>query len=77
MSSASRPPVEHGRRVVYTGLDLAPRDGDVVETVDPAEKRRARAALNDQVRRREREDHVDRDNPELFALPREALTRRT
>ena len=65
----SRPPVERERRVVYTGYDLAPRSGDVQATVDPEEIRRARATLNDQVRRRENEGDVDRDAPELFALP--------
>jgi len=65
----SRPPVERERRVVYTGFDLAPRPGDVVEPVDPEEVRRARAALSDQVRRRENESDFRRDDPDLFALP--------
>jgi len=65
----SRPPVERGRRVVYTGFDLAPRPGDVEVLLDPEELRRARAALNDQVRRREHDDGVRRDDPALFALP--------
>jgi hypothetical protein len=62
----SRPPVERGRRVVYTGFDLAPRAGDIVESVDPVEVRRARAALEDQVRRIENTGEV---REELFALP--------
>lgn len=65
----SRPPVDRERRVVYTGFGLAPRAGDVEPTLDPGEIRRARAALNDQVRRREQENEFDRENPELFALP--------
>jgi hypothetical protein len=64
----SRPPVERERRVVYTGFGLAPRPGDVKVAADPEDVRSARAALNDQVRRREGE--IDRDSPELFALPR-------
>ena len=48
----SRPPVERERQVVYTGFDLAPRAQDVVDQQDPVEVRRARAALNDQVRTR-------------------------
>jgi hypothetical protein len=63
----SRPPVTSERRVVYTGFGLAPREGDVQVTADPEEVRRARAALNDHVRKREGE--IDRENPELFALP--------
>lgn len=65
----SRPPVERERRVVYTGYDLAPRSGDVQATEDPEEIRRARAALNDQVRRRENEGDFSRDEAKLFALP--------
>ncbi len=63
----SRPPVERERRVVYTGFGLARRPGDAEVAADAEEVRRARAALNDQVRRREGE--IDRDSPELFALP--------
>jgi hypothetical protein len=65
----SRPPVERERRVVYTGFDQAPRPGDVVVPTDPAEARRARAALEDQVRAREQAGGVPRDDPDLFALP--------
>jgi len=63
----SRPPVERERRVVYTGFGLAPRPGDVTVAADPEEVRRARAALNDQVR--SREGDIDRADPALFALP--------
>ena len=52
----SRPPVSRGRRVVYTGFGLAPRAGDVVETLSPEEIRRNRAALNDQTRNLQRRD---------------------
>jgi hypothetical protein len=65
----SRPPVEHGRQVVYTGFGLAPRSGDVMEPMDPDEKRRARHALMDQVRNREQSGDFSRDKPEMFALP--------
>jgi hypothetical protein len=41
------------RRVVYTGFDLAPRDRDQPAALDPAEVRRQRAALNDDVRRQQ------------------------
>jgi hypothetical protein len=64
----SRPPTAHGRRVVYTGFDLAPRPGDVVQQSDPDEIRRARAALSDQVQRRERESGLTRTD-DKFALP--------
>jgi hypothetical protein len=67
----SRPPVDRERRVVYTGFGLAARPGDVEEPSDPEEVRRARAALNDQVRRREQEPDFRRDDPKLFALPRD------
>jgi hypothetical protein len=65
----SRPPVEFGRRAVYTGFSLAPRPGDVVTPLDPEEKRRARHALNDQVRARQGDVTVDRDSPGAFSLP--------
>lgn len=51
----SRPPVSAERRVVYTGFGLAPRPGDHVAEVDPAEVRRQRAAQNDHSRRAQRE----------------------
>jgi hypothetical protein len=54
---------------VYTGFGLAPRAGDAEVAADPEDIRRDRAALNDQVRRRENESDFDRENPELFALP--------
>lgn len=63
----SRPPVDRERRVVYTGFGLGPRPGDMEVAADPDDVRRERAALNDQVRRREGE--IDRDSPDLFALP--------
>ena len=66
----SRPPVERERRVVYTGYGLARRQGDIMLPVDPEEQRRARAALNDQVRRRQGEGDIRRDASELFALPK-------
>jgi len=56
----SRPPVDRERRVVYTGFGLAPRPGDVAERLDPEEIRRRRAALDDQVRERERSGAVNR-----------------
>jgi hypothetical protein len=65
----SRPPIERERRVVYTGFGLAPRPGDVEAAVDPEEVRRARAELNDQVRRRQGDGDIRRDASELFALP--------
>jgi len=46
----SRPPVSKGRRVVYTGFGLAPRDGDITEDLSPEEIRRRRAALDGQTR---------------------------
>jgi hypothetical protein len=49
----SRPPVSAERRVVYTGFGLAPRPGDHRATLDPAEARRERAALNDATRRQQ------------------------
>jgi hypothetical protein len=63
----SRPPVDRQRRVVYTGFGLAPRPGDVVEQVSAAEIRRARAALNDQVRKVQGPGDLDRDE-EIFRL---------
>ena len=65
----SRPPVEHGRRVAYTGFGLAPRPGDVVAERTPDEIRRARQSLSDQVSAREQRGEVDRDDPAMFALP--------
>jgi hypothetical protein len=50
----SRPPVSAERRVVYTGFDLAPRDGDQVVQISDEERRRERAALNDRVTDRQR-----------------------
>ena len=52
----SRPPVSAERRVVYTGFGLAARAGDVLGELDPAEIRRQRAALNDQVRDQQEND---------------------
>ena len=49
----SRPPVSAERRVVYTGFGLAPRTGEQHPQRSPAEVRRARAALNDQVRQQQ------------------------
>ena len=65
----SRPPVSRGRRVAYTGFGLAPRPGDVVETLSPEEIRRNRAALNDQTRNLQRRDDfgVDVETFELEA----------
>jgi hypothetical protein len=54
----SRPPVSAERRVVYTGFHLAPRPGDQHRELDPAEIRRQRAALNDQVRRQKEHGQV-------------------
>lgn len=65
----SRPPVKHGRQVVYTGFGLAPRPGDVIEPMDPEARRRARHALMDQVRNREQSGDFSRDKAEMFALP--------
>jgi Phytanoyl-CoA dioxygenase (PhyH) len=65
----SRPPVEHGRRVVYTGFGLAPRAADIVEARDPEAVRRARQSLSDQVSARELRGEVDREDPAMFALP--------
>ena len=53
----SRPPVSAERRVVYTGFGLAPRAGDERPRRSPAEIRRERAALSDQVRRQQH-DHA-------------------
>jgi hypothetical protein len=53
----SRPPVSAERRVVYTGFGLTPRVGEERPRRSPAEIRRERAALNDQVRRQQH-DHV-------------------
>jgi ectoine hydroxylase-related dioxygenase (phytanoyl-CoA dioxygenase family) len=50
----SRPPVSRERRVVYTGFDLAPREGDVARTTDVEDVRRDRASLNDRTRRLQR-----------------------
>jgi hypothetical protein len=61
----SRPPVERGRKVVYTGFGQAPRPGDHYLAMDPAEIRRRRAALNDLARGRTEAPTVD--SPE-FAL---------
>ena len=47
----SRPPVSAERRVVYSGLSLAPRAGDRHMEKDAAEVRRERAELNHQTRR--------------------------
>jgi hypothetical protein len=49
----SRPPVSAERRVVYTGFGLAPRAGDHRASLDPAEERRQRAAMNDATRRQQ------------------------
>jgi ectoine hydroxylase-related dioxygenase (phytanoyl-CoA dioxygenase family) len=49
----SRPPVSAERRVVYTGFDLAPLEGDHAMTRSEAERRVERAALNDRVRDRQ------------------------
>ena len=56
----SRPPVSTERRVVYTGVGLAPRPGDHRAELDPEEVRRQRAALNDAVRERERNGDVSK-----------------
>jgi hypothetical protein len=53
----SRPPVSAERRVVYTGFGLAPRTGEARPPRSPAQIRRERAALNDQVRRQQH-DHA-------------------
>ena len=65
----SRPPVSRGRRVAYTGFGLAPRDGDVIETLSAEEIRRTRAALNDQTRDLQRRNDfgVDVETFELEA----------
>ena len=67
----SRPPVSRGRRVAYTGFGLAPRDGDVVETLSPEEIRRNRAALNDQTRDLQRREDfgVDVETFDLESTP--------
>ncbi len=46
----SRPPVSAERRVVYTGFELSPRQGDHRRARTEDEERRDRAALNDHVR---------------------------
>jgi hypothetical protein len=61
----SRPPIDQERRVVYTGFGLAPRPGDEREDLDPAEIRRRRQALSDQVPNIERERIV---SAEAFKL---------
>jgi hypothetical protein len=53
----SRPPVSAERRVVYTGFGLAPRAGEERPQRSAAEIRRARASLNEQVRRQQK-DHA-------------------
>jgi hypothetical protein len=58
----SRPPVDRERRVVYTGFGLAPRPGDIEERVSATEVRRARAALNDQVRKIQGPGEFSRDD---------------
>ncbi len=63
----SRPPVSRARRVVYTGFDLAPRVGDVVEAADAAEVRQGRAALNDQVLNLQDRDDFGREH-QTFTL---------
>jgi hypothetical protein len=47
----SRPPVSRERSVVYTGFDLARREGDRVSPNEAEEIRAWRAGLNDQARR--------------------------
>lgn len=64
----SRPPVSSERRVVYTGFDLAPRPGDVVEQIDPAEARRRRAELADSSRAMEESEFDAERRAELFEL---------
>jgi len=44
----SRPPISAERRVVYSGVSLAPRAGDHAADHDADERRRERAALNEQ-----------------------------
>jgi hypothetical protein len=61
----SRPPIDQERRVVYTGFGLAPRPGDEAEQLDPAEIRRRRQSLSDQVTNVERERIV---SAEAFKL---------
>ncbi|MDQ1432192.1 MAG: hypothetical protein QOF40_2794 [Actinomycetota bacterium] len=58
----SRPPISHERRVVYTGFDLAPRPGDVVESVEATAVRQGRAALDDQVRTLQGRDDFGREH---------------
>jgi len=65
----SRPPTTRERRVVYTGFDLAPRPGDVIETLGADEIRNARHALSDQVRAQQGSETFDPENSERFALP--------
>jgi hypothetical protein len=50
----SRPPVSAERMVVYTGFNLAPRDGDTKRVRSADEIRRDRASLNDHVRGQQR-----------------------
>lgn len=69
--AARRPPVERERRVVYTGVDPARREWDIVDPVDPVETRRAWPALNVQVRMRDGEGEFRRDKAELCTLPPE------
>lgn len=56
----SRPPVSAERRVVYTGFHLARRPGDEPAVLTEDEMRRARAALNDHVRRQQNEQPTAR-----------------
>lgn len=63
----SRPPVSRERRVVYTGFDLAPRPGDVIESADATAVRNDRAALNDQVRTLQGRDDFGREH-DTFTL---------
>lgn len=63
----SRPPVDRERRVVYTGFGLAPRPGDVEQRMSATETRRARASLNDQVRKIQGPGDFGRDD-EAFRL---------
>jgi hypothetical protein len=54
--------VSRERRVVYTGFDLAPRPGDDVEPAEATAARRARAALDDQVRALQGRDDFGREH---------------
>ena len=65
----SRPPVERDRRVVYTGFGLAPRPGDIIKELDPEEVRRARHALNDQVRSHQANGDFDAEDTARYSLP--------